>query len=63
VTPADAAGLRAAGLSERAIEDAVYLCALYSIVDRLADAFGFELPPEEELRRTSRFLLKVGYRV
>ena len=59
----DVRALLAAGVSREAIEDAVYLCAVYSVIDRVADAFGFALPGTEEMRRTSRFLLKIGYRI
>lgn len=34
--------LRKAGVSDRAIEEAINLCALFNIVNRLADALGFE---------------------
>ncbi|HEX2644382.1 MAG TPA: hypothetical protein VHU81_15405 [Thermoanaerobaculia bacterium] len=63
VTPDDIWELRAAGVPGRAIEDAIYICTAYNIVDRLADAFGFQLPPQQELHRTARFLLKIGYKV
>jgi len=59
----DVAALREAGLDDEAIEDVIYLCACYNVVDRLADAFGFKLAPEEEMRRTARFLLRVGYKL
>jgi hypothetical protein len=63
VTPDDIWELRAAGVPGRAIEDAIYICSAYNMVDRIADAFGFQLPPQQDLQRTARFLLKIGYKV
>lgn len=63
VTPDDIWELRAAGVPGKAIEEAIYICAAYNIVDRLADGFGFQLPPQQDLQRTARFLLKIGYKV
>lgn len=61
VGPADVQELRAAGLSDEAIRDAIYVCAAFNVIDRVADAFGFEVPPPDLLRAASRFLLKKGY--
>jgi hypothetical protein len=35
----------------------------FNIIDRLADAFGFEIPSEEHMRKCAKFLLRIGYRV
>jgi alkylhydroperoxidase family enzyme len=37
--------VRAAGVSERAILDAINICAAFNLIDRVADALGFEVPP------------------
>ncbi len=47
VTEADAASVRAAGVSDAAIVDALHVCYLFNIYDRLADAFDFHVPTEE----------------
>jgi len=44
VRPADVAPLRAAGVSDEAIEDAIHACVLFNIYDRLADAMQWHLP-------------------
>ena len=58
---ADIAPLRSAGLSDEAIEDAIHICANFNIINRLADAFGFELPSPRGLARSTEILLKRGY--
>jgi alkylhydroperoxidase family enzyme len=62
VGPEDVRKLREAGLSNEAIRDAIYICAAFNVIDRIADAFGFEVPPPDHTRNAARFLLKVGYR-
>ena len=61
VGPGDAAAMRAAGASDDEIEDAVRICALFSLIDRVADALGFEMPAAESFERGARLLLKYGY--
>ena len=41
VGPADAEAVRAAGVSDKGIEDALGVCFGFNLIDRLADAFGF----------------------
>ncbi|HLQ61754.1 MAG TPA: hypothetical protein VK131_07815 [Candidatus Acidoferrales bacterium] len=62
VGPADAATVRAAGVSERALMDAIYVCALFNLVDRVADALGFEVPSAEAFARFAPMQLRFGYR-
>ena len=57
----DIARLRAVGLSDDAIEDAIHICANFNIINRLADAFGFELPSPRGLARSTEILLRRGY--
>jgi uncharacterized peroxidase-related enzyme len=61
ITAADIVPLREAGLSDEAIEDAIHICANFNIINRLADAFGFELPSPKGLARSTEILLKRGY--
>ena len=44
LTPADADAVRAAGVSEQALRDAATVCALFSMIVRLADSFGWDVP-------------------
>ncbi len=53
--------LRAAGVSEAAIKEAVYVCFLFSLMDRLADAFDFEMPSAKGFLMGGRLLYTRGY--
>lgn len=44
VTPDDIDAMRAAGASERAILDAIHICAAFNLIDRVADALSFDVP-------------------
>ena len=61
VGPEDVRKLREAGLSQEAIRDAIYVCAVFSVIDRIADAFNFQVMGPEDLPNAARFLLKMGY--
>ena len=63
VGPADVAALRAAGVSDEAIEDAIQVCVLFNVYDRLADAFSFYLPGADGYAASGRSLLARGYRL
>jgi uncharacterized peroxidase-related enzyme len=53
--------LHAAGLTDDAIEEAVYVATCFNVIDRLADAFDFQLNDARGLKWVARILLKVGY--
>ena len=61
VRPADLAPLRAAGVSDDAIEDAIHACVLFNIYDRLADSLSFHLPGRDGYAASGRNLMKRGY--
>jgi alkylhydroperoxidase family enzyme len=61
IGPEDVAPLRAVGLTDQAIREAVYVCFLFNVMDRLADAFGFTLPTPESRGRAAKFLYRLGY--
>lgn len=62
VTAADVAPLRAAGLSDEAIEDAIHVTALFNIYDRMADTLDFDIPGPESFAQGAKMLLRRGYR-
>ena len=61
VSRTDVEALHAAGLNDQAIEEAIAVAAVFNVIDRLADAFDFKLPREQDLKLAPRILLNVGY--
>jgi uncharacterized peroxidase-related enzyme len=61
VTAADVAPLRAAGLSDAAIEDAIHATVLFNIYDRMADTLDFDIPDARGFAQGARTLLQRGY--
>jgi uncharacterized peroxidase-related enzyme len=62
LTAADLEPLRAVGLSDEAIEEAIHVCVLFNIYPRMADSLGFEIPSPEAFSRSADSLLSRGYR-
>jgi uncharacterized peroxidase-related enzyme len=62
VGPDDAVALRAAGLSDEEIEDAVHVCALFNIINRVADSLGFENASADGYQKNARWLMNAGYK-
>jgi uncharacterized peroxidase-related enzyme len=62
VGPDDAVALRAAGLSDEEIEDAVHVCALFNIINRVADSLGFENASVDGYEKNGRWLISYGYK-
>jgi hypothetical protein len=48
-------------VSEQAIEDALYVCAYFNIIDRMADALDFDVPSAEAFSKRADMLLERGY--
>ena len=63
VRPADVEPLRAAGVSDEGAEDAIQVCVLFNIYDRLADSLSFHLPGPDGYAASGRSLLRRGYRL
>ena len=61
VRPEDVAAAHAAGISDAALREVIYVCFLFSVMDRLADAFGFAVADPGELRRGAWVLRHFGY--
>jgi alkylhydroperoxidase family enzyme len=59
--PADADAVRAAGVSDEALRDAATVCALFSMIVRLADSFGWDVPAGEQFARRAPAMLEGGY--
>ena len=59
--PADADAVRAAGVSDAALRDAVTVCALFNMIVRLADSLGWDVPDWESLKQRAPAMLEGGY--
>jgi hypothetical protein len=61
VQPADVEAVRAEGVSDEAISDALHVCFSFNLIDRLADAFGWHVQTVDEFAKDAAALLKRGY--
>ena len=61
VTHADADAVRAAGVSDDALVDAIHVCALFSMIVRLADALDWDVPSFEAFFERADAMLAGGY--
>jgi alkylhydroperoxidase family enzyme len=61
IGPADAEAARAAGVSNDALREAATVCALFSMIVRLADSLGWDVPEWEALRQRAPAMLEGGY--
>ncbi len=59
--PADADAVRAAGVSDEALVDAIHVCALFNMIVRLADSLGWDVPPLEAFAARAETMLATGY--
>jgi alkylhydroperoxidase family enzyme len=62
VGPADAKAVRATGVTGAALRDAIQVAFIFNLIDRVADALGFEIPSFETVLRTANVLINRGYR-
>jgi len=58
---ADAEAVRAAGVSDPAIVDAIHVAALFNMIVRMADSLEFEVPPYESFLGRAETMLAEGY--
>ena len=57
----DAEHVYAAGVSKQALRDAATVCALFSMITRLADSLGWDVPSPERLAARAPAMLEGGY--
>jgi hypothetical protein len=60
--PDDVDAVHAAGVSPEALEDAIHVCANFSVIVRIADAFEFAIPSKADFIASAHNLMKRGYR-
>ena len=58
---ADAEAAYAAGVSRQALLDAATVCALFNMIVRLADSFGWDVPEWDRLISRAPAMLEGGY--
>jgi alkylhydroperoxidase family enzyme len=58
---ADADAVRAAGVSEAAMVDAIHVAALFNMITRLADSLGWDVPEWESFVSRAESMLATGY--
>jgi hypothetical protein len=61
IEPSDADAVRAAGVSDEALRDAVTVCALFNMIVRLADSLGWDVPDWEAFTSRAPAMLEGGY--
>ena len=61
VSREDADAVRAAGVSDEALVDAIHVCAFFSMIVRLADSLGWDVPSFEEFSARADSMLATGY--
>ena len=57
----DADAVRAAGVSDEAMVDAVHVAALFNMITRLADSLGWDVPEWESFSARADSMLATGY--
>ncbi|HEX2053980.1 MAG TPA: peroxidase-related enzyme [Actinomycetota bacterium] len=63
LTTSDVDSVRLEGVSDAALTDAIYIAAVFNLVNRLADALGFSWRSESEADKAARVLSRLGYRL
>jgi hypothetical protein len=63
VGPDDVRATLEAGVSEDGVIGALYVCFAFNLIDRVADALGFDLMDEKGYRQAARVLLRFGYKL
>ena len=61
--PADADAVRAAGVRDVAMVDAIHVGALFNMIVRMADSLEFEVPPTEALLARAEWRLSNSYKL
>jgi alkylhydroperoxidase family enzyme len=61
LTHEDAEAVYAAGVSKQALRDAAAVAALFNMIVRLADSFGWAIPDWDRLMQRAPAMLEGGY--
>ena len=63
LTEADAEAAYAEGVSRQALLDAAAVCSMFSMIVRLADSFGWDVPEWDRLQARAPAMLDGGYAI
>jgi alkylhydroperoxidase family enzyme len=63
LTREDAEAAYAAGVSRQALRDAATVCSLFSMIVRLADSLGWDVPACDRLQARAPAMLDGGYAI
>jgi uncharacterized peroxidase-related enzyme len=63
VTRTDVDAVRAARVSNEALLDAIHICFMFAVMNRVMDAVGAEFPTNKQLEFSANALLERGYEV
>ncbi|MGK7945758.1 MAG: carboxymuconolactone decarboxylase family protein [Microcystaceae cyanobacterium] len=61
ITPTDIDDILAAGWDEQAVEDAIAVCFLFNLMNRLVHGFGLESPDQQQLSDMANMINTQGY--
>lgn len=59
--PSDVEAVRAAGVSDDAFRDAVWVSFLFNTITRIADSLGWDIPDDAGFDQSADMLLSRGY--
>jgi alkylhydroperoxidase family enzyme len=57
----DADAVRAAGVSDEAMVDAIHVAALFNMITRMADSLGWDVPEWDSFLARADSMLATGY--
>lgn len=63
VSPEQIQAMRRAGVSDEGIEEAITVCAIFNLADRIADTFDYVPPDLEQASRFGEMRLARGYKM
>jgi alkylhydroperoxidase family enzyme len=63
VAGADVEAVRAAGVPDEAIVDALHVNLIFNIMNRLANAFDFSWDSDEHVRVSAKVIHRISYRL
>ena len=63
VSPEEVQAMRRAGVSDEGIEEAIAVCAVFNLADRVADSFDYVPPGPEAAAAFGQMRLARGYKM